>query len=772
MATAALLPCLAGLQFARGQSAGGSAAVPPPVATLPDVNIVGSTPLLGTGVPSDSVPAQVQVLTPQDINRTGVPSLTDALNATIPSVHLNDLSGNPFQPDLLFRGFTASPVEGETQGLAVYVNGARFNTPFGDTVNWDLIPSNAIAQVNVEGGNPVFGLNALGGSVAVRLKDGFNYHGGEVIGYAGSYGRQAGLFQYGAESDNTAAYVAANIIHDHNWHDTAGSELRQVYSDIGWRNDKSEIHLSVTADDNTLGNPGATPVDLLSVDRGANSTAPNTVRNKYLNVNLRGDYDIDDNTSVQGVFYVSNLTQRIYNGDTVGVAPCTANPVQLCEDDAVTPLTTRSGGSVPSSIAGPDGYSGLSLEGINSTAYGASGQMANDAEVLGRHNHLVVGASVDAGESSFSSYEYFGGLTNNFWFVGPGYLVDRADLSTAPVALRTYNQYYGVFFTDRYELTDRLAATLSGRFNLADISLHDEISTLLDGNHQYSRFNPGVGLTYQLLKPLQLFANYSEANRAPTPNELECSNPNIPCLLPNAFESDPNLKQVVARTVELGTRGRLPDVLGGRLTWDADYFHTENSDDIIYVSAINSNAGGYFTNAGQTLRQGFEATLTWKSHNVRATLGYTFTDATYQTALALNSPNNPAADVNGVIHVVPGDRLPLVPAHRATLTVDYDVTDRWTVGGSLIGSSSEFLFADDANQTKPLGGYVVANLNTAYRVTDHIQVFGVVNNITNQRYATYGTFVQVSAISPNFTNTRVYSPAPPVEAFGGVRVTF
>ena len=104
-------------------------------------------------------------------------------------MHLDDLSGNPFQPDLLFRGFTASPVEGETEGLAVYVNGARFNTPFGDTVNWDLIPPNAIAQVNVEGSSPLFGLNALGGSVVVRLKDGFDYQGGEFVAYGGSYGR-------------------------------------------------------------------------------------------------------------------------------------------------------------------------------------------------------------------------------------------------------------------------------------------------------------------------------------------------------------------------------------------------------------------------------------------------------------------------------------------------------------------------------------------------------------------------------------------------------
>jgi outer membrane receptor protein involved in Fe transport len=770
--TTALLPCLAAWQIARGQTPDGTTPAPP-VATLPDVNIIGSTPLLGTGVQRDSVPAASQVLTPQDINRTGIPSLTDALQSQLPSVHLSDLSGNPFQPDVLFRGFTASPVEGETQGLAVYVNGARFNAPFGDTVNWDLIPPSAIAAVNVEGGNPVFGLNALGGSVAVRLKDGFSYHGGEFIAYGGSYGRAAAGLQYGIESGNTAAYIAADAIHDHGWHDTSGSEIRRVYTDLGWRSEVSEVHLSITAADNRLGNPGATPEDLLSLDRSANSTAPNSVTNRYLNLNLRGNYDVSDHTSVQGVVYYSNFSQRLINGDTSDDTACAADPAQLCEDDAVTPITTPNGGIVPASVAGANGMtSQLSLEGIDSNAYGASAQVANETTLFGRHNRLVAGLSVDAAETGFNDTTLVGGLTDNFWFVGPGYAVDQADLSTVPVSLKVYDQYYGAFFTDRFELTDRLAATASGRFNLADIALHDRNGTLLSGNHQYTRFNPGVGLTYQVLPPLQLFANYSEANRAPTPNELECANPAIPCLLPSAFVSDPNLKQVVARTVELGTRGRLPDIAGGRLTWDADVFRTENRDDIIFASNGSINQQGFFQNVGDTLRQGFEATIGWKRPGVRVKLGYTYTDATYQSTLTLESPNNPGADSNGQIHVVPGDRLPLVPAHRGTLTVDYDVTDRWTVGGSLIASSSQYLFFDDSNVTKPLGGYVVANLNTSYRVTDTIQVFGLVNNVTDQRYATFGSYVPASLISPSFTNNRAYTPAAPVEAFAGVRATF
>ena len=776
----ALAPMLAAGHAAFGQSA------PPqlPAAdAVPRVDVVGSTPLLGSGVPRDAVPAAVQVVTPADIDRTGVPSLTTGLQTTVPTVRLSDLSGNPFQPDLLFRGFSASPVEGETQGLAVYVNGARFNAPFGDTVNWDLIPSNAVSQVNVEGGNPVFGLNALGGSVAVKLKDGFNYHGGEVIGYGGSYGRGAGMFQYGQQFGNTSAYIAANEIHDSGWRKTSNSEVRQVYTNLGWRTDKSEFHLSIIGADNNLGNPGATPVDLLSIDRSANSTAPNTVKNKYVSGILSGDFQVSDSTSIQAVGYVSTLTQRLYNGDTVDFTPCASaanlpNPndptpgASLCEDDGATPVTDRTGAVVTSSLAGANGYSGLSVQGIDSTAYGASIQGTDERKLFGRYNRLVVGAGIDAGDTSYNNVQFVGGLTADRIFQQPSAVIDQADLSYAPVSLRSYNQYYGVFFTDRLELTDALAATVSGRFNLVDTAVHDRIGTTLDSKHQYSRFNPGVGVTYRVASPLQLYANYSEANRAPTPNESECSNPDIPCQLPNAFISDPNLKQVVARTVEVGARGRLGDVAGGRLTYDADFFHTENSDDLIFVSAPDSNAGGFYTNAGRTLRQGFEATLRWRAPRWRVSLGYSYTDATYQTALDLNSPNNPAADANGVIHVRAGDSIPGVPRHRANLAVDYDITNRWTVGASMVANTSQFLYGDDANQTKRLGGFAVLNLNSSYRITDNIQAFVLVDNVTDAKYATYGTFVPVNLISPSYTNTRVSSPGAPVAGYGGLRVTF
>ena len=208
---------------AQAQEAAASAA-PPPSTTLPPVVVIGSSPLLGSGVDRDTVPAETNVLKGDDLTRGGTlitPSVTRALDEQVGGVNLDSASGNAFQPTLFYHGFAASALQGTPQGLAVYVNGVRFNSAFGDTVNFDLIPNLAIDVMNLEGSNPVFGLNALGGALNVQLKNGFTYQGGEISFHGGSFGTYGADFQYGKQSGNTAVYVAASGVHQDGWRDLA-----------------------------------------------------------------------------------------------------------------------------------------------------------------------------------------------------------------------------------------------------------------------------------------------------------------------------------------------------------------------------------------------------------------------------------------------------------------------------------------------------------------------------------------------------------------------
>jgi outer membrane receptor protein involved in Fe transport len=258
---------------------------------------------------------------------------------------------------------------------------------------------------------------------------------------------------------------------------------------------------------------------------------------------------------------------------------------------------------------------------------------------------------------------------------------------------------------------------------------------------------------------------------------LSCASATVPCSLLAFFVGDPNLKQVVARTFEAGARGTVTEFKGGKLGWNADYYHAKDHDDLIYETALYNPNLAYYTNAGATLRQGVEANLHYDTPRLHVSLGYAYTDATFQSGLLLGSDSNPGSDVNGNEHVMPGDRIPGIPRHRGTAVVQYSITDKWTIGGSTQLQSAQYRFGDEANLTKPIGGYAVVNLNTAYKITSHITVFGVLNNAFNERYDTYGTFGPIADVPwPNVpggvTDPREGVPGSPLTGYGGVRVSF
>lgn len=789
---AAFLLTLAGaLATCPAPAAQPSASGPGARAALPSLDVVGTTPLQGSGIDRDKMPAASQTLTADDIGRAGYPSTLGALDDELGGVSLDAAQNNPFQPNVLYRGFEASPLAGDAQGLAVYVDGTRFNQSFGDTVNWDLIPDIAVDRIDLVGSNPAYGLNALGGALAVRLKDGFTYHGGEAELFGGAFGRVQGSLQYGMQAGNVAAYIAGTGLHEHGWRDHSPSDVGQLYSDLGWRGEKAELHLKLGFADTDLTGNGTSPVELLRREREAVFTYPDNTRNRYGHAALTGSYDLDDRTSLQANAYYTRLSQRTKNGDAAEAEPCDADPTLVCTEDG-DPYTDRAGAPIPNFVTGspyvaqfPEFAEGGPYAFLNRTAtdtdgFGAAVQATRQGAVFGRLNHLVVGAGYDGGRTKFSASSALGALTLKRGFGGPGIVVDQADGSISPVRVDAAQDYYGVFVTDTLDATSALSVTASGRFNLARIELKDRIGTALNGEHTFHRFNPGIGLTYRFLPALTAYAGYAEANRAPTPAELSCADAAAPCSLTNFFVGDPPLRQVVAHTFEAGLRGRLPAAVPGlsgvgRLDWHAGLFRTTSDDDIQFVSSPTVGRA-FFRNVGKTRRQGVEAGLRLDAGRLTAYAEYAFTDATFRTPLTLSSEDNPAADAAGEIHVRSGDRLPGIPRHTLKFGADYAVSDRWSVGAGARVASGQVLFGDEANQNPKTDPYVVLNLHTAFWITPRVQVFGLVENVFNNRYETYGTFSPTSDVPmtevPGASNPRSLSPAPPIAGFGGLRVLF
>lgn len=761
-----------------------AAAATPPLLALPPVDVIGSTPLLGSGVDRNKVPSANQVISSQSVTRQGPPSYLDALQNEAQGVQLNSAAGGPFQPNLFYHGFQAAPLQGTPQGLAVYLNGVRFNQAFGDTVNFDLIPDVAINQMNIEGANPVFGLNALGGSIAIQMKNGFNYHGGELDLYGGSFGQYGGALQYGKQAGNTSFYAAMSGLKEDGWRDFQSSAMKQFYGDIGWRGEHAEVHLNIDLAQTSLNSPGTTPVQWLAVDPRAQFTGPSPVDNTYALISANANVQVSDNTSVQAVAYYDYFLQRLGNGNTSNFEPCNTPNGFLCDSDGVTLAVDRGGNNIPDFLAGTGlQYSQWNSEVTNTNGYGISLQVTNTTPILGHTNQFVAGASFDGSSTLFGATTGIGILDpNSLNFIGPTIngttfpqgIIAGAGTGNDPVSVGVTTAYYGLFLTDTFDITPHLSANVSGRFNTEGIAINDFLNSGLTGNHSYSHFNPGIGLTYRFSPALNAYASYSVSNRAPTPAELTCANPAAPCTLANFFTGDPNLKQVVSHTIEAGFRGTLRPASDARVDWNLGMFRSNLDNDIEF--AQNTQNQGFFQNVGPTRRQGFDAGVHFSNSRWQAWADYTYTLATFQSTFEEASSLNPSADDNGNILVQPGDRLPEVPTHLVKLGVQYRLTRKWIIGLTGVAASSQYLVGDENNSQKPLPGYFVLNFNTSYQVTSNIQLYGSVQNILNQTYYIYGTFSPTSSITflqaPGTSNPRSYNIGAPIAGFAGVRVTF
>jgi outer membrane receptor protein involved in Fe transport len=741
---------------------------------MPPIEVVATSPLIGSGLDRNLLPAQTNVLNQQDLRRQGMPQLVRSLEREVGSVASVSASGNPFQPTLFYRGFAASPLQGTPQGLAVYVNGMRFNQPFGDTVYWDLIPDVAIDKVNLEGSNPVFGLNALGGSLNVRLKDGFSFQGTEAAAAGGSFDHVQGEFQFGHRSESVAAYVAGSALHQNGWRDLQSSDIRNVFADIGWRGSKAEVHLNATAAYSALNGPGTAPVQLLAAAPGAQFTAPNWIGNTYAAANLSANIELGDTLSLQALAYYRFFQQKVINGNAPNDTPCAGddNAGLLCF--AGGPSTTTGGGSISDFLGGGQ-YGQLDTQSTSTHGYGASLQFTDTGQLFGRDNHFVVGASLDAGRTRFDAASYVGGLaSSDRSFVGPAVVIDEPGINS-PVSIAVDSASWGFYLADTWRLTPRLALTASGRLNIATTSLSDLLGGDINGSHTFVHFNPAGGLAYEIAPWLTVYGGYAVANRAPTPAELSCAGPSNSCSLANFFVGDPDLKQVVSRTFEAGLRGSLAVFDKGRLRYSLALYRSDLDDDIAFISSpVQGRA--FFANVGNTRRQGLDAELRLTTDRWLAYIDYSFIDATFQSSFAEASVNNPAADLNGNITVQPGSRLPGIPAHQLKVGAYYKLTDTWTLGANLVAASSIYLVGDEANLTAPLPPYATLDLTTKYRPLPNVEVFAWARNVTNSWYYNFGTFSPTASVAiaqaPGATATPSYSLAAPASVFAGVRITF
>ncbi|MGP8233771.1 MAG: TonB-dependent receptor [Methylovirgula sp.] len=747
---------------------------------LPTVEVVATTPL-GAGTSALDVPSETQTLDSQEIDNLNQPTLQDALERRMPGVSVTDEIGSPLAQSVDFRGETASPVPGTPQGLAVYMNGVRINESYGDVVNWDLIPQVAIDQAQIVTGNPVFGLNALAGAVVMTMKNGFTYQGNEIDLQGGTDYTAQGSAQYGVQKGNWAYYVAMEGVRTNGYRYFGQSDVERGFADVGYRAEGNEVHLGVTGAADGLGVAGTTPLELVQQNYAATFTTPQTTDTTAEMVTLSDVSHITPTLTFNGNAYFRSYAQAHVDGNISDFYHCAAGAGDLCNDGDVTT-------QVDPDPTQPDGQpmGEIDRNWTRTLSTGATAQLTDTDKIFSHNNTITGGVSIDNGWTHFTGNSELGTLPPDFVVQGYGEYINQPLYDVSPADIRTQNTYLGVYVLDNFDITDRLGLHFGARFNDAQITLADETGQNpdLNGSHNFNRINPVVGLTFKITPDISVYGSYSEANRAPTPLELGCSSPENPCMIDNFLVADPPLKQIVARTFEAGFKGSNAIAWAaapGRLDWSISGYHTVNSNDIYSVPSVVTGFG-YYTNAGNTLREGVDIGATYTTDRWDAYASYSYIKATFQSSILLASPNNPYADGDGNIQVEPGDNLPGIPNHKFKIGGDYEVLPKWKIGADLVYRSSQYYFGDEINALGPISGYATLNLRTSYQVNKNIQVFGLVNNALDYRGATYGALYDTGSTQNQVTNTctaglfcsenpRAITITPPVEIYVGVKAT-
>jgi iron complex outermembrane receptor protein len=746
-----------------------------------EILVIGITPL-GTGIEASKVPTNVQTATGEEIAEQHLLDLTAYMNANFAGVFVNEGTTNPLQPDVQFRGYSASPLLGLPQGLAVYQDGVRLNEPFGDTVNWALMPQTAVDSMQlIPGAFPVFGLNSLGGAISIRTKDGFSHQGTSAELTGGSWNRIIA----DVESGNTfgadgafSYYVNGYYFEEDGWRDFSPSRAARFFTNIGWQGDASKVTVDFTyADTDLIGN-GAIPFQLAAVDRNAIFTRPDQTENELFTVNFRGEHGNGPLKLSWNAYYRSSDIAS-FNGDDSDFGECMApeNEGFICEGDDDDDDDDEEEGEEEEEeeeeelVLDPDGNPipatedtlGATVNRTNTQqdTLGGNIQLSWNTDGGFGSNQLIVGANFVTSDIRFDASTELGRLDETRLAIPSGFLVEESF-----TALETSADSYSAFFINTFSPNDVVSLQVSGQFNSTDIVLRDQLGTALNGDHSFQRFNPAAGVTIQVSDGLQLYGGYFESNRAPTPVELTCADPDDPCRLPNAFLADPPLDDVVANTFEAGLRGT-----SEWLDWSFGFFRTRNRNDIIFISAGPFTNSGFFDNVGDTTRDGVEMMLNGRITD-RGTwfANYTYLNASFDDNFSVSSPNNPLAD-DGQIEVQKGDRLPGVPEHLAKAGFSFDITPRFNIGGTVNHSSERFLRGDEGNLLPPLEGFTVVNLRGEYRLNDIARFFLTVNNVFDEQYATLGLLGEGDEVlGDDFDDPRFLSPGPPRAAWVGVRV--
>jgi len=630
----------------------------------------------------ENVPARVDVV---DVHRaTTGPASAATVVTRLPGVSTFDDQGTRVQPTLDVRGYSLSPVVGSPQGVSVFLDGVRINEPDAQELDFDLVPMDAVEHAElVRGPAAVFGKNSLAGALILSTARGGPTPSVETGAEAGAFGYRGGRLTASGVTQGIDGYLLARGSDEDGYRVDTPARTRLLFATVGRKRDESDLALSVLGAHDRVSQAGSLPESWLDEDPRANYTVGDYFAPELVHIALRGDRRLGSG-QLRGNVFVRRNDREQFNVNV----------------------------SAPSLLAS-----------IRNASLGSAAELTLPTR-LGRWP-VTLTTGAEYGHNDIR-YRIFQEATPD----GP--LDPDCDQATGLCEnARAGEDNVALYAQAMFTLGQSVVLTASARGDYVRIPFRDLTEPENDGTTTFRRTSPLLGATYRPGSNLRTYLTVSSGFRAPAALELACADADAPCPLPFALGDDPPLKPVTVWNYEAGAEWEPARAVSLNLSG----FRAEGRDEIVFVSS--ERTAGYFKNIARTRRQGIEiAGTVGLPAGLRVTTSYAFVDATYQTAERLASAIPDAPPVS------PGDRFPLVPAHRLTAGIAMTRPFKsYVVDGDLSARalSTQFLRGDETNRQEPMPGYAVTALRLGVShergtVTLHV------DNLLNARYETFGVY--------------------------------
>jgi len=674
--------------------------------------VVSSTRLPDTPVDARTLPAKVNILTAEDIRKSGAKTVQEAIQWAN-NIVMYDLVGNAFQQTIDLRGFNAQPVP----STSVFVDGQRINEPDFNTVNFDLIPFDTIERIEIiPGPATIYGKNAMGGVINIITKRGGKKHQvtGEAMG--GSWARQRYTINASGPIGKFDYYTNFAREMEDGYRDDSGARISRAYGRFGYHpTEETDVTLSYTFVKDKLQQAGALPLSLADVNPRANFTPGDFVDHDTNVVRLTGRQGLPWGFSLNLNGFYRDLDEQQF---TVG-----------------QPF--------------PAGTQNSTSQNNSSTqSWGGTVQLTQGTPILGHQNSLVLG--VDLQRNDFGSVV--------------------AAASGIPLSPSTFNSrtdtnenILGLYAQDMLSLLPNLILTAGVRYDQDSIETNfEDVSDSVFGTFatpptvskkSFYRTNPRAGLSYLITPDSSLYFNYSQGFRVPTFFEL----------FPAVGFSNPDLKPVTSDNFEIGGKAGLWNWGEASLA----LFTSNIKNEIYFTCTICAGLAfdGLNRNVDRTRRRGIEASFKARYNEFfDGSINYTFTEATFQSTFNISTTKT----------VIPGDTIPLVPKNRFSVTGNVHPVEGLTL--TLIGLyvGSQYYLNDETNTHPRLPSYFLLNGRLAYERPvpgGRLTGFLMLNNILNQKYSTSGT-IAANTLTGGGAQDQFVVPAPTFAIYGGLSYRF